>query len=163
MDELNFPAENRRIKEIMEKEGCTPSSFADTINIDRATISNILNGRTDAKGVKYFPPPSLAVTQQILNTYKNINPAWLLLGTLPMYKSDKMSLAPDLFDENSINAVRDAPSTEYVKEIKVEKTENAPKNPVIQEVIPQINTSRKTEKIIVFFSDNTFESFSPDK
>ena len=162
MTEQNLPDVNRRIKEIMEKEGCNPAFFADTISINRATISNFLNGRVNSRGEKYFPPPSLDVFQNILKTYKNINPDWLILGILPMYKGDKFSLQPDLFNGNAINTVNDAPPAEYAQEMKVEKTENTPKSAIIQEVITTQNTSKKIEKIMIFYSDKTFESFSPD-
>ena len=162
MAEQYLPDKNQRIKEIMEKEGCSPAIFADTIDIDRATISNILNGRVNSRGEKYYPSPSSVVFQKILTTYKNINPDWLMLGTLPMYKGDKLSFASDLFSQNTVNTVNDTSPAEYSKEIMVEKTENTPKSPTVQEVITTVNTSKKIEKIMLFYSDKTFESFSPD-
>ena len=47
-----------RIKLIMEKENLTPAKFADKLQINRAIISHILNGRNN---------PSLDVVSKILN------------------------------------------------------------------------------------------------
>ena len=54
-----------RIRLIMEKENLTPARFADSLDINRAVISHILNGRNN---------PSLDVVTKILEVMDYINP-----------------------------------------------------------------------------------------
>ncbi|MDR0865098.1 MAG: helix-turn-helix domain-containing protein [Candidatus Symbiothrix sp.] len=163
MDDKNLPGENQRIKEIVDREKCAPSTFADNIKINRATISNILNGRDDKDGKKYYPTPSLEVFQNILNTYKNINPDWLILGTLPMYKGEKVSIEPDLFSENRVNPVHNTPKPEYPREIEVKKEEEPPKPVKSQSLMPELSLSENIDKIVIFFKNKTYVTLKPEE
>ncbi len=143
-----------RIKKIIEKEGSNPSSFADTIGISRASMNHILNGRNN---------PSLDVIVKILSKYENISNEWLLFGKLPMYKGEKAYLQPTLFDEIAVNEPIEPKKTEYRKEIEVKPEEIMPKPAQKEEITFKKNTTKKIERIMIFYSDNTFDSFSPDK
>lgn len=55
----------------MESEGLKPSTLADTIGVNRATISHILSGRNK---------PSIDFLEKLLGTYPNINANWLISG-----------------------------------------------------------------------------------
>jgi transcriptional regulator with XRE-family HTH domain len=143
-----------RVKKIMAEDGSTPAVFADKIKVDRGTISHILSGRNK---------PSLDVVSKILKIYKSINSDWLLTGEGYMYKNEKTFIEPDIFDENPINPVNltdkivdSQEKGDKSKEIYIEK-------PVIQKIETPVFTSRKIDKIMILYSDKTFESFSPDK
>lgn len=60
-----------RIRQIIQEKSLTNAAFADAINIKRPIISHILSGRNK---------PSLHVVLQILDTFEDIDPAWLLQG-----------------------------------------------------------------------------------
>ena len=60
-----------RLKNWMESEGLKPSALADTIGVNRATISHILSGRNK---------PSIDFFEKLLNIYPNINTNWLISG-----------------------------------------------------------------------------------
>ncbi|NVK03262.1 MAG: helix-turn-helix transcriptional regulator [Flavobacteriia bacterium] len=60
-----------RIRQIIEEKSLTNAAFADAIDIKRPIVSHILSGRNK---------PSLHVVVQILDTYDDIDPAWLLQG-----------------------------------------------------------------------------------
>lgn len=64
-----------RILAILENKELTPSSFADTIGIQRSSMSHILSGRNK---------PSLDVIHKILITFPDILSDWLLTGKGPM-------------------------------------------------------------------------------
>lgn len=64
-----------RILAILEYKELTPSSFADTIGIQRSSMSHILSGRNK---------PSLDVIHKILITFPDILSDWLLTGKGPM-------------------------------------------------------------------------------
>lgn len=61
----------KRIKQLIKDKGLSNGAFADSIDIKRPIISHILSGRNK---------PSLHVVLQILQTYPDISPSWLLLG-----------------------------------------------------------------------------------
>ena len=81
-----------RIKQIMQNERLTSSAFADKLQLGRAVVSHILNGRNN---------PSLEVVTRILSQWDNINPDWLLTGTGNMYKNDPQATADILSQPDS--------------------------------------------------------------
>jgi transcriptional regulator with XRE-family HTH domain len=146
-----------RIKKILQERGIADAVFADKINVNRATISHILNGRNK---------PSLQVVTKILEVYNTINPDWLLFGKQPMYRGEKVHIEPDLFAEKLVNLVKPTPVPKETKEIEVKSKEITPEKVVDQGVkIPDFTpvfTSKKIDKIMILYSDKTFENFSPD-
>ena len=60
-----------RLKNWMESEGLKPSALADTIGVNRATISHVLSGRNK---------PSIDFFQKLLSAYSNLNSNWLITG-----------------------------------------------------------------------------------
>ncbi|MBS5796469.1 MAG: helix-turn-helix transcriptional regulator [Dysgonomonas mossii] len=156
-----------RIKLIMDNEHLTPSAFADKLQLGRAVISHILNGRNN---------PSLDVVSRILSKMDYIDSDWLLTGNGKMYKTDNRekshiststipvnsNLHPDLFSLNEISQLSDKPEPEYRKEIIVEKPQKVEEDIVKQSVIYQKAPERKVTKIIIYYSDSTFETFNAD-
>ena len=68
---VNFKFMHQRLKNWMESEGLKSSSLADTIGVNRATISHILSGRNK---------PSIDFLKKLLSVYPNINANWLISG-----------------------------------------------------------------------------------
>jgi len=60
-----------RIKEIMLQKGFSPSAFADEIQVQRSSISHIINGRNK---------PSLELIQKIISAFPDIDIEWLMTG-----------------------------------------------------------------------------------
>ena len=60
-----------RLRKWMESEGLKSSSFADKIDVNRATISHILSGRNK---------PSIDFLQKLLSNYPELNANWLITG-----------------------------------------------------------------------------------
>lgn len=154
-----------RIRKIMDNEQLSPSAFADTLEVGRAVISHILNGRNN---------PSLDIVTRILSKMSYINPDWLLTGQGEMYKPDSamnhasintnaISKEPDLFSQAFINQEVSEKDDKYSRETVVEQPQ-VPQQPIENnKVIIEKVSDRKVVKIIVFYSDNTFESFNQDK
>lgn len=158
-------AEKERIEKVMQLEGMNSAVFAAAINIQGSTLSHILNGRNN---------PSLSVLQSILNRFPNISPEWLIMGQGPIERSSKQSQAPTLFDsidENINKSITFEPKTEPKNDLSFsviqQKTNVAPEIPVqtTQEqsrpaFISQVEPSSKAvRKIIVYYTDNTFQEF----
>ena len=149
-----------RVKKIIAQKNLNPSYFADQIGISRSSMNHILNGRNN---------PSLDVLKKILEKYPDINSDWLLLGKEPILKSEKVSIhaqtQTSLFDninETKPPQEKKPVTTEYSKEIKPEIPIEQAKPVVSEEIVTIKNESRKINKIMIFYSDNTFECFTPD-
>jgi transcriptional regulator with XRE-family HTH domain len=156
-----------RIRKIMEKESLNSALFADKIGVSRGTITHVLSGRNK---------PSLEVVQKILDTFPTVNSEWLLVGKSPMYGHEKVFLhsqqEPTLFDneikipnsqKNEINAYKEPRVSEYSqKSIDKEPVEIC-QSVKLKEVTDVITNSRKIDKIIIFYDDKTFMSFSPEE
>ena len=69
-----------RLKNWMESEVLKPSALADTIGVNRATISHILSGRNK---------PSIDFLEKLLSAYPDINANWLISGIGYMQKDVK--------------------------------------------------------------------------
>lgn len=158
-------AEKERIEKVMQLERMNSAVFAAAINIQGSTLSHILNGRNN---------PSLTVLQSILNRFPNISPEWLIMGQGPVERSSKQSQMPSLFpsDDESISKSTTLESKTVEKNDTVfstiqQKTTVTPEIPAqtLQEQSPsqlfsQIEqTKRSVRKIIVYYTDNTFQEF----
>jgi transcriptional regulator with XRE-family HTH domain len=159
---------NERIKKIIDEKGLTVSIFANETGINQATISFILNGRKDKNGNRTVQEPSRAVLAKILETYPDINPAWLHYGTGPMYKSDKPIMvaapeSPDLFSQNAVNPLNDTVEPKYRKEIIDKSAEIPPQNSKKQSIMPEFPISDNIDKIVIFFKNKTYITLKPEE
>ena len=157
--------EKDRIEKIMLKEEMNSAVFATEIGIQGSTLSHILNGRNN---------PSLEVLKKILNRFRTVSSDWLILGVGSMYRVEKQSQTPTLFDSLDENITKSSTS----ESISVEKNNTA--SPLIQHkatpfqeqpvqtqpesqhptFLPLAEPSTKSvRKIIVYYTDNTFQEF----
>jgi bacteriophage CI repressor helix-turn-helix domain len=142
-----------RIKMVMDREGLTPAKFAEEIGIQRSAMSHIMNGRNN---------PSLDVLVKILERFTYVDSDWLLFGKGNMIRN-LIQNEPDLFTNTPINPPEVQVVPENRKEIRVDTPENGVKQPVIERIIREEKPSRNVSKIMIFYSDNTFDTFVPEK
>lgn len=145
-----------RIKLIMEKENLTPAKFADRLQINRAIVSHILSGRNN---------PSLDVVTRILSEMNYIQPEWLLNGTGRMYKegieAEEIPREPDLFNQQPEFDSGESARTENGKETELKETTNHIQHTVYKTIDAAKAVDRKITQIIIYYNDNTFETFIP--
>ena len=147
---------------IMDREKLTAGAFAESIGVAQATISHILGPRN-----KY---PSTEVILRLHQRYNDINLEWLLTGQGEMsnMSSDSDSSIESGFDyplfaENSVNPSKETITLENRKEMALRSTGNTPKEIVKQEIRYIEKPARKITEIRIFFDDNTYETFRPEK
>ena len=96
---------HERLKNWMGIEGLKSSALADSIGVNRATISHILSGRNK---------PSIDFLEKLLNVYPNINANWLISGIGYMQNnmeqkevlvSKKIGKVVVFYDDNSFEEV----------------------------------------------------------
>lgn len=148
--------EKDRIEKVMEKEGLNATQFASEIGIKSPTLSHILNGRNN---------PSLDVMKRILDRYRTINSDWLILGVGPMYRGIKQPQTLQLFDdeiekysEPTSYTEKKAENLGHEKKSKEEKTKQDHQDVPISTTTHSFQ-SRKVDKIIIYYDDNTFQEF----
>ena len=157
--------EKERIEKIMLKEEMNSAVFAAEIGIQGSTLSHILNGRNN---------PSLEVLKKILNRFRTVSSDWLILGIGSMYRAEKQSQMLTLFDsldENITKSTTSEPNvveknilssaviqqkTIPVHEIPVQVSVETPNEPFTP---PIEATPKSVRKIIVYYTDNTFQEF----
>lgn len=113
---------NLRIEQILKHYELTASSFADSIHVQRSSISHILKGRNK---------PSLEFVNKLVQEYPEVDLYWLLYGKGNFPKHD--------VDQNHSPVQAEAAN----------------------QILPKTK-EKKIEKVMVFYSDGTFSSYSPD-
>ena len=167
-----------RIKKIMESENMSAGKFADEIGIIGSRLSHYLSGRNNV---------SLDLVMKILERFRGINPEWLMFGRGEMYKSPDQKLSsptnaePDLFnsftssssdglienngeklDFNDVQSdISDSEPIKPTNETLLEE-DNSVENQVNEPLIRASKTQKNIEKILVMYSDSTFDCYSPN-
>ena len=126
----------------MENEQVSSKRFAETLGIQQSTLSHILTNRNQ---------PSLDVIMKIHQIYTDVNIDWLLYGTGDMFVSQesgkKQEKATTLPPMNNLFATpvatMDAPPASRLQATEKEE--------------------KKVIKVMVFYSDQTYETFIPKK
>ena len=164
-----------RIKKIMDEEGMSPGRFAAEIGIKNSRMSHYLSERNNV---------SLELVTRILERFRGINPEWLLFGRGEMYKTGEVKVGnrePDLFSvqhaqqDLSLNANKadnlynNTTDTDFFEpeQLKTEENEvsdpiQLPENQNIEATKIAHKTHHEIEKIIVMYSDSTFDCYSPN-
>ena len=131
--------ERDRVLQVMQSEGMNAKQFCQEVGISPGTLSNITGGRNK---------PSLDVMQAILRRFRAISCDWLIMGVGTMYVSGAREEGmQSLFEvENE--------TTEMPKEV-VKPSVVVNNSDISSTAAPSI--SRKVDKILIFYSDGTFE------
>ncbi len=169
-----------RIKELMEDKSLTSKNLAAAIGVQASTFSHYFSGRNS---------PSAKVVNKILATYPEINSDWLLRGIGPKYNTSTMpdnaatsTAAPsnsghepsseyNLFAQkpveqpvnpektaantfvNSLFGQQNSPDT-----VSISVKHGEEPHTIIREVVKQV-PSKIITRIVVYYSDNTYEDF----
>ena len=166
-----------RITQFLKSEKISPAEFADKINVQRSSVSHVLNGRNY---------PSASFIQKMLSAYPQLNSRWLLLGEGTILEEKRETyLASNQF--STIKSSQEA-EIEILKDPAIDKHTNTV-NTVVKDEDPAIygrsiplnhpkeeNSSQKTlnfdhyiignkevDRIVLFFKDKTFDVYTPSK
>jgi len=148
-----------RIKQIMEQEELTSAAFADRIGVSQATLSHLFNGRN-----KY---PSTEMLLKLHDSFPELSMDWLLYGSEK--KQETVSDANygngdgDLFGDIFKDPANGTHIPEDRKEIRLGEPQKVSKSSVKQEIVYKERPLRKITEIRIFFDDNTYETFLPQK
>lgn len=139
-----------RLLKIMNIENMSSAIFADTIGVQRSSISHIISGRNK---------PSLDFIQKLLSAFPKYRAEWLIMGTGSIYKQQQQG---NLFDNiKKSEEKQENPVDDTKQQIKIEKQEQ---NTQTEQITINNNSisNKKTSKIVIFYSDNTFTEYYPE-
>jgi transcriptional regulator with XRE-family HTH domain len=170
-----------RIELILKTQNLTPTQFADAIGIQRSSMSHILARRNN---------PSLDFVMKVLNRFPEINTEWLLSGKNQMFNtstphptlssaetSQINSQEPEFeWDNSNIeNKITDAgistgsmsasknAAADFQRSLS-EVEASVPTTDTNEKILPvakqDLNQNSDIERIIVFFTDGTFKSYT---
>ena len=140
-----------RIKLIMDNLQMTQQTFAGFLNISPASLSSIFNGRTK---------PTMNIVEAIKEKMPSISTDWLIFGTGSMYVDDaqKQENSASLF---SSETDADLLNFEDLSSALPEKESSKKDLGAVVKIIDK--PQRKITEIRIFYDDQTWESFSPEK
>ena len=163
-----------RIKKIIEAENIGLVKFADEIGVGSPALSHYLRGRNKV---------SLELVTKILERFRGINPEWLLFGRGEMYKSAEVKVSnrvPDLFSSVEQDVVPQIANEDEKMNPSTADDDFLEPEPLTEKGNDDFDTiqpnehqsvvSPKTppkehasiEKIIVMYSDSTFDCYLPN-
>lgn len=154
---------NKKIEQIIIDKGISPSYFADTVGIQRSSISHILSGRNK---------PSLDIIQRILKVFPDIDRDWLLFDSeVPQQNTPQINRQNPLNQRvNSQNSFEQTPresNRNYQPEQNVVQTpvNVAPRRKIERPVVPTQQpqpSGKQIERIVIFYTDGTFMESRPN-
>ncbi len=139
-----------------DAEHLTQSKLAEILETQPGNISHILSGRSK---------PGFELLQKLFQRFPRLNPDWLLLDKGPMYR-DEVS-AVDLPATEPASNERPAPDLASLFTEPSPATSNSSPTPGSSTTLPSIGgvprstSGQKIERVVVFYSDHSFESFEP--
>lgn len=145
-----------RIQLILKSKNLSSSQFADEIQVQRSSVSHILTGRNK---------PSLDFVSKILSSYPELNSDWLLFGKGQMMKKQESFQKNQEVDEKP-EKLDKSPIVQKNAELNFD--DEIPENMKTENKLPDpkskgINSTKSViEKIIVFYTDKSFEEYFPN-
>ena len=143
----------QRLEFIMEHFGLSASSFADKISVQRSSISHLLSGRNK---------PSLDFVMKVLDFFPELNLYWLLNGSGAYLKKDSEEITVNEA-QNTPTPITENKSKEFVSSIYDENTVDRKNDDLVPNAIsfPKNTTGKQIDKIVLFYTDGTFQDYKP--
>lgn len=141
-----------KLEFLLQNKGLTATSLARLLDIQPSGISHILSGRNK---------PSFDLVAKILRLFPDLNPDWFMLDKGDPFRSAEASiptddeLAPIVPITPVASLFDDVPNNEFSERNVEQKNDDHP----IFSVTP--NSSKTVERIIVLYSDKSFDSYTP--
>lgn len=126
-----------RIRLIMDKEGHSPASFADTLGIGRPLMSHVLGGRNN---------PSLQLVMKILEFFPAYSADWLVRGV----QENSKSIAKEEQPNELFGLSPEPPPAQPEKKV-------AYVAPSSEKTV----SNSAVHRTLLFYADGTFEEYKP--
>ncbi len=143
---------NQRLQQFLNAESLSQAEFAESIGVARASISHILAGRNK---------PGYDFINSVARRYPALNIDWFVTGRGKMYKSASEGArepvsAPDQEAAPSLLFTDEEPAPETVRTVEHIERNTFDKHKKL------IENKKIINKIVVFYTDGTFDEYSKD-
>ncbi len=148
-----------RLQQFLQLEQLTPARLSDIIGVQRSGLSHILSGRNK---------PGFDFILRLLIKFPTLSADWLITGKGKMYKEVKDAREEGSFRESKIkNEIIEAPKADDSLDIEqndLDFTASQPsENPITVPISNYVQKNRLLKKVLLVYSDNTFEEINPGK
>lgn len=143
-----------KLLDLMKSEGLKPSQLAEILEVNPAGISHILAGRNK---------PGFDLLQKILKRFPRINPDWLILDTGTMYRDTLNDMTESPIVNKNLFDVQTPMSAQIPAETSGNTVAGTAIGSGFRSAVPTKSGDAEIERIVVFYSDQTFENFHPKK
>ena len=144
-----------RFKQLLEEKGLTATKFAALIKVNASAMSHILNGRSK---------PGFDVLDKIAQAFPDVNLNWLISG-----KGELFNITPDKEKQAEVavqKSLFETTGTEKQEKAADNSQSSVKPAPAIEaevaEALIQAPVTKKIKRIILFFSDGSFEDYSKE-
>jgi transcriptional regulator with XRE-family HTH domain len=135
---------SERFKYIMKLNQLSASAFAEEIGVQRSSISHVLSGRNR---------PSLEFIQKVLNRFPKVDANWLINGSTNMQEKSIKGKREDLNDREQTEEIREG-------QAKGKRADESLSESIVRSEDPAAyGVKKEIERIVVFYSDQTFKEF----
>ena len=141
-----------RIELVLHFKNLSPSQFAESINVQRSSVSHILSGRNK---------PSLDFITKVVQTFPEVSFDWLIAGNgglneqteTTVNKGDSLTSGPD-------TPVNNTPDSAEIEQKTATQAISKPVETAVNSGGVE-STKRTIAQVILCYDDNTFETLSP--
>lgn len=153
-----------RLIELMQLLHCTPTQFANSIGVQRATLQHILNGRNE---------PSLKIIMAVHESFPNVDLEWLLYGKGNAF-GETQGQMPENHDYPLFPGMENTffqPQGKISPDFSNVKDDNAPVSARKKANNKELSTSKhpvgdctskRIKEVVVFFEDGTYQKISTE-
>ena len=134
-----------RLFKIMESQGMNAKQFALELGVSAGTLSNIFGGRNK---------PSLELLENALQRFPHISCDWLILGKGEMYLP---GATPSIAGERNLFSEIETTPQPAEEDVAAKLAAGIKQVLQIPDKVPQGSTNRQVQKIVIFYTDGTFE------
>lgn len=146
----------QKLRDLMTSEHLKSGQLAEALGINPAGISHILAGRNK---------PSFELLQKILRRFPQINPDWLLLDKGSMYRGEPSDETEPTTQPMAAPEPERASSAATTSLFDAEPSTPHATSPSVASVAQSlaVKSSGHIARVVIFYDDQTFESFTPNK
>ena len=140
-----------KLEILMADTGLRVGEIAMKLGVKAPVISHILSGRNQ---------PNFALTAKIISTFNQYNPYWWLGSSEIKLAID--SSAPSVKDENHNSNSSDSSTLEQNEESAISSLFSQANSSSTEASAPS-RPSSEIERVVIFYKDHSFESFTPKR
>ena len=143
---VNFDNFILRLKTILDHYNLTSSTFADTIDVQRSSMSHLMSGRNK---------PSLDFVLKIVDKFPEVDLYWLLNGegTFPKKNNEAEK-------NNNLTQKYQPKKAEIATPSLFEQTEQKDEVVSNMQFSERLDTTKKIKKVILLYEDGSFDEYN---